>query len=100
MKTQPESVRSEHETLSEEAGSLLAATADSADAGISDARQRLSEALEGGKRIYGRVKEKVVEGAKATDSAVHAHPYIAIAVGVGVGALIGFLLSRRCSRGG
>jgi ElaB/YqjD/DUF883 family membrane-anchored ribosome-binding protein len=29
---------------------------------------------------------------------VHEHPYKAIAIGVGVGAILGFLLARRCSR--
>ena len=46
-------------------------------------------------KIFGRVKEKAVEGAKATDEAVREHPYQAIAIGVGVGALLGFLLARR-----
>jgi ElaB/YqjD/DUF883 family membrane-anchored ribosome-binding protein len=37
---------------------------------------------------------------KATDQAVHEHPYQAIALGVGVGAILGYLLARRCSRNG
>jgi ElaB/YqjD/DUF883 family membrane-anchored ribosome-binding protein len=40
----------------------------------------------------------VVQGAKAADEAVHEHPYQAIAIGVGVGVVVGYLLSRRCSR--
>ena len=41
--------------------------------------------------------EVAVEGAKAADEAVHAHPYQAIAIGVGVGALVGYLIARQCS---
>jgi ElaB/YqjD/DUF883 family membrane-anchored ribosome-binding protein len=54
--------------------------------------------LERGKEIYGRVREKAVEGAKAADEAVHEHPYQAIAIGVGVGVILGYIFARRCSR--
>jgi ElaB/YqjD/DUF883 family membrane-anchored ribosome-binding protein len=85
-------------TLAEDARELMAATADVAGEKVSAARKRLAAALERAKAIAGRVREKAVEGAKATDKAVHEHPYQAIAVGVGVGVLIGYLLGRRCSR--
>ena len=78
----------------------MTATADVAGEKVGEARKRLAVALDRGKEIYGRVREKAVEGAKATDEAVHEHPYQAIAVGVGIGALVGFLVSRRCSRNG
>jgi ElaB/YqjD/DUF883 family membrane-anchored ribosome-binding protein len=86
--------------LAEEATALLNATADVAGEHVGAARKRLATALERGKEIYGQVREKAVEGAKATDQAVHEHPYQAIAIGVGVGAILGYLLSRRgCSKG-
>ncbi len=50
------------------------------------------------RQIAGNVRDKAVAGAKAADEAVHEHPYKAIAIGVGVGALLGFLLARRCAR--
>jgi ElaB/YqjD/DUF883 family membrane-anchored ribosome-binding protein len=86
--------------LAEDARALMAATADVAGEKVGEARRRLAAALERGKEIYGRVREKAVEGAKATDEAVHEHPYQAIAIGVGVGALIGYLVARRrtCNR--
>ena len=87
-------------TLAEDARALMTATADVAGEKVGEARQRLAAALERGKEIYGRVREKAVEGAKATDEAVHEHPYQAIAVGVGVGAILGYLITRRCSRNG
>ena len=87
-------------SLAEDARALMAATADVAGEKVGEARNRLSAALERGKEIYGRVRDKAVEGAKATDEAVHEHPYQAIAIGVGVGALIGYLVARRrtCTR--
>lgn len=85
-------------TLAEDARALMAATADVAGEKVSEARKRLATALESGKRIFGRVKEKSVEGAKATDEAVREHPYQAMAIAFGVGAIVGFLLARRCSR--
>jgi ElaB/YqjD/DUF883 family membrane-anchored ribosome-binding protein len=76
-------------TLAEDARALMAATADVAGEKVGEARKRLAAALES-------VKDKAVQGAKAVDEAVHEHPYQAIAIGVGVGAVIGYLLARRC----
>ena len=86
--------------LAEDAQALLAATADVAGDKVGEARKRLAAALERGRQIANRVKEKAVAGAKATDEAVHAHPYQAIAIGVGVGLLAGYLLARRSTRKG
>jgi ElaB/YqjD/DUF883 family membrane-anchored ribosome-binding protein len=85
-------------TLAEDARALMAATADVAGEKVSEARKRLAAALESGKQILGRVKDKAVEGAKATDEAVREHPYQALAIAFGVGAIAGYLISRRCSR--
>ena len=87
-------------TLAEDARALMAATADVAGEKVSEARKRLAAALESGKKIFGRVKDKAVEGAKATDEAVREHPYQALAVAFGIGAIAGYLISRRCSRNG
>jgi ElaB/YqjD/DUF883 family membrane-anchored ribosome-binding protein len=100
MNKQTQAVNHAMSTLAEDARALMAATADVAGEKVSEARKRLAAALESGKEIYGRVRDKAVEGAKAADEAVHEHPYQAIAIGVGVGALLGFLVARRCSRNG
>ena len=84
-------------TLAEDARALMAATADVAGEKVSEARKRLAAALESGKELYGRMREKAVEGAKAADEAVHEHPYQAIGIAFGVGALVGYLISRRRS---
>ena len=88
----------EKDTLAEDARALMTATADVTGEKVGEARKRLAAALERGKEIYGRVREKAVEGAKAADEAVHEHPYQAIGIALGAGALIGYLVARRCSR--
>ncbi len=84
--------------LAEEARALIAATADVAGDKVVEARKRLAAALESGREMYGRVRDKAVEGAKVADQTVRENPYQSIAIGVGVGALVGYLLARRCSR--
>ena len=85
-------------TLAEDARALMAATADVAGEKVVEARKRLAAALESGKEFYGRVRDKTVEKAKAVDETVHEHPYQAMGIALGVGAIIGYLLARRCSR--
>ncbi len=84
--------------LAEDAQALMAATADVAGEKVGEARKRLAAALDRAKEIAATVRDKAVAGAKAADEAVHEHPYQAIAIGVGVGAIIGYLVARRCSR--
>ena len=98
MNKQEQAASDEIGQLAEDAQALMAATADVAGEKVGQARQRLAAALESAKAIAANVRDKAVAGAKATDQAVHEHPYQAIAIGVGVGALVGYLLGRRCSR--
>jgi ElaB/YqjD/DUF883 family membrane-anchored ribosome-binding protein len=85
-------------TLAEDARELLSATADVAGEKVGQARKRLAAALESAKHIAANVRDKAVAGAKVADQTVRENPYQAIAIGVGVGAIIGYLLARRCSR--
>jgi ElaB/YqjD/DUF883 family membrane-anchored ribosome-binding protein len=85
--------------LAEDARALMAATADVAGEKVGEARKRLAAALDSAREVAGRVRDRAVEGAKAADEAVREHPYQAIAIGVGVGAVLGFLVARRCSGG-
>ena len=98
MKKPTQATSNDLGTLAEDARALMAATADVAGEKVGEARKRLAAALERGKEIYGRVKEKAAEGAKAADQAVHEHPYQAIGIAFGVGALLGYLVARRCAR--
>lgn len=98
MNKETEAIKNDMGQLAEDAQALMSATADATGEKVCDARKRLAAALERAKEVYGRVREKAVEGAKAADQAVHEHPYQAIAVGVGLGVLIGYLLARRSCR--
>ncbi len=97
MNKETQAIRNDVGQLAEDARALLTATADVAGEKVGEARKRLAAALESGKEMYSRVKEKAVEGAKVADETVRANPYQAIAIGVGVGALVGYLIARRCS---
>jgi ElaB/YqjD/DUF883 family membrane-anchored ribosome-binding protein len=98
MNKQTKAESADMSTLAEDARALMAATADVAGEKVSEARKRLAAALESGKELYGRVRDKAVEGAKAADEAVHEHPYQAIGIAFAVGALAGYLIARRGSR--
>jgi ElaB/YqjD/DUF883 family membrane-anchored ribosome-binding protein len=84
-------------TLAEDARELLTATADVAGEKVGEARKRLAAALESAKHIAANVRDKAVAGAKVADQTVRENPYQAIAIGVGVGAVIGYLVARRCA---
>lgn len=85
-------------TLAEHAHALMTETADVAGEKVAEARKRLHAALESAKEIAANVRDKAVAGAKATDEAIREHPYKAVGIALGAGALIGFLIARRCSR--
>jgi ElaB/YqjD/DUF883 family membrane-anchored ribosome-binding protein len=85
-------------TLAEDARALMTATADVAGEKVGEARKRLASALESAKEIAGNVRDKAIAGAKVADQTVRENPYQAIAIGVGVGAVLGYLIARRCSR--
>ena len=96
----PETHKISHDVnqLAEDARALLTATADVAGEKVGEARKRLAAALETGKEMAGCVRDKAIAGAKVADQTVRANPYQAIAIGVGVGALVGYLMGRRCNR--
>jgi ElaB/YqjD/DUF883 family membrane-anchored ribosome-binding protein len=98
MNNQTHSTRTDVGQLAEDAQALLTETAGVAGEKVGEARKRLAAALDRAKQIAGQVRDKAVAGAKATNEAVHEHHYQAIAIGVGVGAILGFLIARRCSR--
>ena len=97
MNKETQAVKNDIGQLAEDAHALMTATADVAGEKVGEARKRLAAALERAKEIAGRVRDKTVQAAKATDEAVHEHPYQAMAIAFGVGALIGFVVARRCA---
>ncbi len=58
-------------------------------------RERLSQAQERVQELYRSARDKVVSGARSTDTAIRAHPYESMAVALGVGVLVGALVRRR-----
>ena len=98
MSKHTQAISDDVSTLAEDARALMAATSDVAGEKVGEARKRLAAALESAKEIAGQVRDKAVAGAKAADEAVHAHPYQAMGIALGVGAVLGYLLARRCSR--
>jgi len=100
MNKQTQAISNDLNTLADDARALLAATADVAGDKVGEARKRLAAALDSGKELYGRVRDKTVDCAKATDEVVHEHPYQAIGIALGVGAILGYLAAcRRTSNG-
>lgn len=63
------------------------------------ARERFEEQLRSAKLELNDLETVAIENAKraarATDEAVHEHPYAAMAIAAGIGALIGMLIARR-----
>ena len=100
MSKQTQAIANDLGTLAEDARALMTATADVAGDKVGEARKRLAAALDSAKEIAGRVRDKAVEGAKAADQAVRDNPYQAIGIAFGVGAVVGYLVVRRCSRNG
>ena len=98
MDKQKQATTPDLSTLADDARALVAATADVAGEKVSQSRKRLADALESGKEVYGRVRQKAVEGAEAADQCVREHPYQAIGIACGIGAIIGYLVACRCSR--
>jgi ElaB/YqjD/DUF883 family membrane-anchored ribosome-binding protein len=90
-----QAISNDIDTPAEDTRALIAATADAGGEKVREARHRLSATLENGKEIYGRVRDKAVEGVKATNDAVYEHPYQGIGIALGVGAIIGCLIARR-----
>ena len=60
-----------------------------------DLRERLSQTLESAKATCRRMEERAIEGAKASDKVIRAHPYESIGIAFGLGLLIGVLVARK-----
>ena len=86
---------SDLKTLVHDAEDLLKATAGQAGEKLTEARGRLTAALESAKDTCHRLEEKTVAAAKATDHCIRDHPYETIGVAFGLGLLIGVLVGRR-----
>jgi ElaB/YqjD/DUF883 family membrane-anchored ribosome-binding protein len=82
--------------MNQERETLMEAT-ERGDTDKHELRAKLEAATERAKEVCRRLQEQTVAAAKATDKAVHEHPYQALGIAFGVGLLIGALArwSRR-----
>jgi ElaB/YqjD/DUF883 family membrane-anchored ribosome-binding protein len=82
-----------------EADALLSEAADTASHEYASLLKRAEEKLRVAKEEFIRLEENALLNAKyaarATDRAVHDHPYAAMGIAAGVGLLLGMLISRR-----
>jgi ElaB/YqjD/DUF883 family membrane-anchored ribosome-binding protein len=97
MNKETQAIGADLEKLAMDARILLDATANSAEAKVVEARQRLQAALENGKEIAACARAKAIAGIKATDAAVREHPYIAVSIAALAGTVLGLLLAKKCS---
>ena len=88
MNNQTQATSNDLGTLAEDARALMTATADVAGEKVADARKRVADALESAKEPAGRVRDQAADYGKATDEAVHEHPYKALGIPLGVAALV------------
>lgn len=61
---------------------------------LASLRERFADARDKVEHAFEVAKEKVVAGAKQTDSAIRSHPYESLAIALGVGVLLGAFLRR------
>lgn len=83
----------------DEADHLLAKAEHSTTEQFSAAREKFESQLRQAKDELRRLEQSAIDNAKraarATDHAVHEHPYAAMGIAAGAGLLIGMLISRR-----
>lgn len=91
----PEQVVENLRALIAEAEKTLGSNlAEGAGEKLASLRERFTEMRDKAEHTFEIAKEKVVEGAKKTDTAIRTHPYESLAIALGVGVLIGALLRR------
>ena len=90
-----EQLASDLKTVVHDAEELMKATAGQAGEKVSEARNRLTAALESAKETCQRLEEKAAAAAKATDHVIREHPYESLGIAFTVGLLIGVLVSRK-----
>src|ERR1700733_7425246 len=83
------------ESITDDAKSLIDATADATEDTVVKARNRLTTALDAAKEACATLQRKAGDTARATDHIIRERPYQAIGIAFGLGALLGFLVSRR-----
>ena len=84
--------------IAESARELLAATTDSAEDKVRQARARLGSAVESSREVFDRISDRATTAARAADGQLRDHPYVPVIVALGLGALLAIVLLRGNSR--
>jgi ElaB/YqjD/DUF883 family membrane-anchored ribosome-binding protein len=90
-----ERLTSDLKSVVQDAEELMKVTAGQAGEKVTQARSRLSAAIESAKATCQRWEQKTVAAAKATDKTIRAHPYESIGIAFGLGLLVGVLVARK-----
>ena len=90
----PEQIVDNLRALIAEAEKAIGGGAEGAEDKLVSIRERLSDTKERVEHAFSVAKEKVIAGAKQTDTAIRSHPYESIAIALGVGVLLGAFLRR------
>jgi ElaB/YqjD/DUF883 family membrane-anchored ribosome-binding protein len=85
-------LKRELQDLADGARDLLAATTDSAEDKVRQARVRLGEAMESSRDVLDRLTDRAGTAARAADGHLRDHPYIPVVVALGLGALLAAVL--------
>lgn len=80
--------------IAESARDFLAATTDSAEDKVRNARARLGSAVESSREVFDRISDRASTAARAADGQLRDHPYIPVLVALGLGALLAIVLLR------
>ena len=80
--------------IAESARELLAATTDSAEDKVRQARVRLGSAVESSREVFDRISERATTAARAADGQLRDHPYVPVLVAIGLGALLAIVLLK------
>ena len=83
------------QSVTEDAEHFVKETASGLGDRAREARARLAASLASARGNLGKLNEKAIEGAKATDKVIRANPYQSIGIAFGVGILIGVLVTRK-----
>ena len=92
----PKELLAELQALVADAEKMIGDSAADATSDTMDAlRSRYAAMQDRMSELYDGAKQKVVAGAKYTDSTIRENPYQSMAIAAGVGLLVGVLLGRR-----
>lgn len=80
--------------IAESAKEFLAATTDSAEDKVREARIRLGAAVDNGREVFDRISDRAASAARAADGQLRDHPYVPVFVALGLAALLAVVLLR------